>query len=59
MDLDLSSLWSWTIPLWGLFVLVLFLGGVLTQETVLEGIPTMVGGGGRPTKKSVRFAPDV
>ena len=58
MDLDLSSLWSWTIPLWGLFVLVLFLGGVLTQETVLEGVPIMTGGA-RRSKKSVRFASDV
>jgi hypothetical protein len=52
MDLDISSLWSWTIPLWGLFVLVLFLGGILTADTVLEAIP-MVGGG---PKKRVRFA---
>jgi|Laugrespbdmm15sd_2_1035082.scaffolds.fasta_scaffold30396_3 hypothetical protein len=59
MDLDLSSLWSWTIPLWGLFVLVLFLGGVLTQETVLEGLPLPAMVGGRRTKKSVRFASDV
>ena len=42
MDLDFSALWSWTVPLWGLFLIVLFLGGVLTQDTVLEGI--MVGG---------------
>jgi hypothetical protein len=60
MDLDLSSLWSWTIPLWGLFVLVLFLGGVLTQETVLEGLPLpSMAGGARRMKKSVRFAADV
>lgn len=55
MDLDISSLWSWTIPLWGLFVLVLFLGGILTADTVLEAIP-MVGGGGGGPKKRVRFA---
>jgi len=53
MDLDISSLWSWTIPLWGLFVLVLFLGGILTQETVLDGIQH----GGAALKKRVRFAP--
>jgi hypothetical protein len=58
MDLDLSSLWSWTIPLWGLFVIVLFLGGVLTQETVLEGLPAVMTGGSRK-KKSVRFAAEV
>ena len=58
MDLDISSLWSWTIPLWGLFILVLFLGGILTETTVLEALPTM-GGGARRAKKVVRFAPDV
>jgi hypothetical protein len=55
MDLDISSLWSWTIPLWGLFVIVFFLGGILTQETVLDALPIMTGGGGR--RKNVRFAP--
>jgi hypothetical protein len=35
MDLDISSLWSWTLPLWGLFVIVLFLGGVLREPMVL------------------------
>lgn len=58
MDLDLSALWSWTIPLWGLFVLVLFLGGVLVAPTILEGMPTTAaatqGGGAR---KSVRWGP--
>ena len=55
MDLDLSALWSWTVPLWGLFLIVLFLGGVLTQDTVLESI--MTGGArdaGRGTKISRR-----
>ncbi len=37
-ELDLSALWSWTIPLWGLFVLALFLGGVLLAPQVLEAI---------------------
>jgi len=55
MDLDISSLWSWTIPLWGLFVIVFFLGGILTQEMVLDALPTMNGGGGR--RKNARFAP--
>ena len=35
MELDLSSLWSWTIPLWGLFLIVLFLAGVLAEGVVL------------------------
>ena len=58
MDLDLSALWSWTIPLWGLFVLVLFLGGVLVAPTILEGMPaaaTAVQGGG--SRKTVRWGP--
>jgi hypothetical protein len=37
MDLDISSLWSWTLPLWSLFLLVLFLGGVVSDTVVLEG----------------------
>jgi hypothetical protein len=40
MDLDFSSLWSWTLPLWGLFLIVLFLGGVLTETVVLQGLPS-------------------
>lgn len=55
-EIDFSSIWSWTLPLWGLFVIVLFLGGILTQETTilaLPALPTMSGGGGarRPVKK--------
>lgn len=38
MEIDFSSLWSWTVPLWGLFLLILFLGGVLTQPVILEGV---------------------
>ena len=48
-EIDFSSIWSWTLPLWGLFVIVLFLGGILTQETTILAIPalpTMSGGGG-------------
>jgi hypothetical protein len=44
MDLDISSLWSWTLPLWGLFVIVLFLGGVLREPMVLT-VPVARGGG--------------
>jgi hypothetical protein len=51
MDLDISSLWSWTLPLWGLFVIVLFLGGVLREPMVLT-VPGLVAaaGGGRGYK---------
>ena len=31
MEIDFSSVWSWTLPLWALVVIVAFLGGVLTQ----------------------------
>ena len=31
-EIDFSSVWSWTLPLWGLAVLILFLGGALTEE---------------------------
>lgn len=54
MDLDLSSLWSWTVPLWGLFLIILFLGGVLTQPVSLMALAP-VRGGARGGKK-VRFS---
>jgi hypothetical protein len=50
MDLDISSLWSWTLPLWGLFVIVLFLGGVL-QEPIVLSLPSARGGGARAAHK--------
>lgn len=46
-DLDFSSVWSWTVPLWGMFVLVLFLGGVLANPPALMGAPVQAGGGAR------------
>jgi hypothetical protein len=48
MDLDISSLWSWTLPLWGLFVIVLFLGGVLREPMTLTapGLAAVAKGGG-------------
>jgi hypothetical protein len=56
MDIDFSGLWSWTLPLWGLFILVLFLVGVLNSPVIIEEIlpPTgaMVGGA---RKRNVRF----
>ena len=46
-DLDFSSVWSWTVPLWGLFILVLFLGGVLADPpTLMGGAPVQLGGAG-------------
>lgn len=47
-ELDFSSVWSWTVPLWGLFVLVLFLGGILADPPTLMGAaPLQLGGGSR------------
>lgn len=45
MDIDFSSIWSWTIPLWGMFVLVLFLGGILADPPILVGSALQTGGG--------------
>lgn len=65
MEIDFSSLWSWTVPLWGLFLLILFLGGVLTQPVVLEGVQSVAGMSGgaiaqgmkpKTKAKTVRFA---
>ena len=70
-DIDFSGLWSWSLPLWGLFILVLFLVGVLRAPIVLEGImpaaavavvtsaagPPVMEGGARTRKdRRVRFA---
>ena len=38
-QLDISSLWYWTLPLWGLFIIVMFLGGILLSPVVLQGLP--------------------
>lgn len=46
MDLDISSLWSWTLPLWGLFVIVMFLGGILSESQVIVGGPIVAQQGG-------------
>jgi hypothetical protein len=40
MEIDFSGLWSWTLPLWALFLLVLFLVGVLNAPIILQGIST-------------------
>jgi hypothetical protein len=57
MDLDISSLWSWTLPLWGLVLIILFLGGVVTHPPIMQGLEknefTQEGGA---RKKRVRFA---
>ena len=43
MDLDLGGLWSWTVPLWGLFAIVFFLGGVLTSPIKIASVGAMLG----------------
>jgi hypothetical protein len=52
MDLDLGGLWSWTVPLWGLFAIVFFLGGALTAPISLPQLTSMTGGGGGGGKLS-------
>jgi len=60
-DLDLGSLWTWTVPLWGLLVIVVFLLGILSESIILESLPVnnpiavaaaMVGSG----RRRVRFS---
>lgn len=60
-DLDLGSLWTWTVPLWGLLVIVVFLLGILSESVILESLPVnnpiavaaaMVGSG----RRRVRFS---
>ena len=52
MDLDLSMLWSWTVPIWGIVALVFFLVGALIQPQSLSPIPGAIhrvsGGPGGP-----------
>jgi hypothetical protein len=44
MDLDLTGLWTWTAPLWGLAALVFFLAAImLTPADILTVTPTPVG----------------
>ena len=63
--IDLSSLWSWILPLWGLFAAMLFLGGLYMGDVIIFAIPPIApvqpavepptsGGGNK--KKQVRFS---
>jgi hypothetical protein len=54
MDLDISSLWSWTVPLWGLFVIVMYLGGILSESQVIVGGPIVSQSGGAHAQRAVR-----
>jgi len=60
MELDMGSLWTWTVPLWGLLVIVFFLVGVLSETVILKGlgtaIPAVMAGGGGGRKRQVRFS---
>jgi len=57
MDLDFSSLWSWTVPLWGLFLIVLFLVGVLSEPVLLRTYDTQERSQeGGSKKQRVRFS---
>ena len=46
-EIDFSSVWSWTLPLWGLAVLVTFLGAAITEEPVLAAYVKPQTGGRR------------
>ena len=46
-EIDFSSVWSWTLPLWGLAVLVTFLGAAITEEPVLPAYVKQAGGRSR------------
>ena len=38
-ELDLGSIWTWTVPLWGLLVIVVFLVGVLSESVIFQALP--------------------
>jgi hypothetical protein len=46
MDLDLSMLWSWITPLWGIVLLAFFMVGTLFQPVALAPYPDTVYRGG-------------
>ncbi len=40
MEMDMTGLWSWTVPLWGLGALVFFLAAILMSPTeILTRMP--------------------
>ena len=64
MEIDFSGLWSWTLPLWALFLLVLFLVGVLNVPIILQGIvpgaapvAAVAAASAATGRRSVSFAP--
>lgn len=50
MDIDFSPLWSWTLPIWGLILLVFALGTAMTEPPVLYGVHV----GGARSPKNLR-----
>jgi hypothetical protein len=62
MEMDMTGLWSWTVPLWGLGALVFFLAAILMGPTEIltrmPGPPAPVAGGaasqGGGSRKSSR-----
>jgi hypothetical protein len=55
MELDISSIWSWTLPLWGLIVIILFLVGVLTEPPDVDSYKGPQRGGVRQYKNSSKL----
>lgn len=46
MDLDLTGLWTWTVPLWGLGALVLFLVAIMMEPAnIITALPTTANNG--------------
>jgi len=51
-DLDISSLWTWILPLWSLFLIALFMMYAMGEEVVLKAI-------GGSKKRRVRFSDEL
>jgi hypothetical protein len=52
MDLDIGALWTWTLPLWGLFALILYLVGISISPAVIPDLSVTRGGGSNRKSKN-------
>lgn len=49
MEMDLTGLWTWTVPLWGLGLMVFVLAAILTSPAeIITRIPGYTPTGGIP-----------
>ena len=53
MDIDLSVVWTWAVPLWSLIALIFFLIGVQTQDIIY---PVHTGGYVKEAKPRTKTA---